>query len=433
MNMTEPNLEELVYSELQSCLSEGEPIIRQWRPKVTNAKNSRRCDFYLEKGCSALGWNEVTLIEVKLNLMPDTVLRAKSQLETYAPLGSSTRMVLIYGSLRSVFAGADAYGIECISFDELKNMCLKGRIHDINPDAKKSNCYPSQDKIKEQAKIDFHNAKISFFLGAGVSMDAKLPSWNTLLERLLKQSSGKPFSQINEANVASITKACGDSSIITGRYVRNGYETNDEFAIRIHKALYEKKEHSNLVDAICKAIKTQKISQVITYNYDDLIEQGLSQDEYYPVFCKNRPSDNRMPIFHVHGMLSEDKSNFSYPILSEKDYHDLYKEPHNSSNVVQLYALNNTVCYFIGFSMSDPNLRRLLDFSRSNESTFQVDQTDVPHYVFMRKVKLEGEASKTVNEEHWTQQENMFREFGLNIIWYNDFNELPTLIEEIIC
>ena len=423
------NIEDEVFSEIESCLSEEETIVRNWSPEI--AKNRRCCDFFLEKGCSALGWNGVTIVEVKLFLMPDTIMKARSQFEAYTSLFQNARKVLVYDSLQSVYVAENEYDIICISLRELKEKSQESHIHDLKEIGENNNLQ-SQSEIKNRAKIDFHNSKISFFLGAGVSMDAKLPSWNTLLERLLVQRNQKPFTQVNEANAKSIAKACGDSSIITGRYVHNGYESDKEFADRVHDALYEKKEHSNLVDVICKAIKTKRISQVITYNYDDLIEQGLCEDEYYPVFCKNRLIDNRMPIFHVHGMLSEDKKFSSYPILSEKDYHNLYKETHNSSNVAQLYALNNTVCYFIGFSMTDPNLRRLLDFSRSNESTFKIDTSEVPHYVFMRKEKLEGEASSTVNEEHWMQQENMFRELGLNVIWYNEFSELPVLIEEMI-
>jgi len=425
------NLEDQVYNLIASCLSEDEPIEKDWLPKEASKRNMKHCDFYLEKGCAAIGWDGLTLVEVKLNLMPDTVMRAKSQFDAYTSLGSNVRKILVYSNHQSIYPLTDVSSIRCISIADLQNICEGAQHHEIVERASE-NDNTDQDTIKARAKSDFHNAKISLFLGAGVSMDAKLPSWSALLERLLIQKGQKPFEYVNEANASSITKACGDSSIITGRYVHNGYEKDEDFADRIHIALYEKKEHSNLIDAICEAIKTRKVSQVITYNYDDLIEQGLNEDEYYPVFCKNRQVDNRMPIFHVHGMLSEDKSNVSYPILSEKDYHNLYKEPHNSSNVVQLYALNNSVCYFIGFSMTDPNLRRLLDFSRSDESKFVVDESVVPHYVFMRKVKLEGEASSVVNEEHWLQQEEMMRELGLNIIWYDEFKDLPKLIREMI-
>ena len=42
-----------------------------------------------------------------------------------------------------------------------------------------------------------------------------------------------------------------------------------------------------------------------------------------------------------------------------------------------------------------------------------------------------SEAAKEVNEEHWAEQEYMMHELGLNVIWFNEFKELPDLIRSI--
>ena len=36
-----------------------------------------------------------------------------------------------------------------------------------------------------------------------------------------------------------------------------------------------------------------------------------------------------------------------------------------------------------------------------------------------------GEAVKAVNEEHCKQIETMMLELGLNVIWFDDFKDLP--------
>ena len=82
--------------------------------------------------------------------------------------------------------------------------------------------------------------------------------------------------------------------------------------------------------------------------------------------------------------------------------------------------------------MSDPNLRRLLDFSRSDEGISRTEKDVYPHYVFLRKEKLKKESRDEVNEEHWDKQEYMMKEFGINIMWYNDFPELPGLIRRVM-
>ena len=81
--------------------------------------------------------------------------------------------------------------------------------------------------------------------------------------------------------------------------------------------------------------------------------------------------------------------------------------------------------------MSDPNLRRLLDIARSEDGGSKAEWNRAPHFVFLRKVKLKGEAAKEVNEEHWAEQEYMMHELGLNVIWFNEFKELPDLIRSI--
>lgn len=415
-----------IIKTIEACLKEEERINMEIKPSL----NGIRYDLYLPSGCRDLNWHGKTIIEVKWKLMPDTLYRLAS---LFKGIPDIKNKIIVYKERRSVFdlQSKDSYGIQCISGDELERMCSS--ISNVKITPTPDDIMPSQKELEQQAKNDFHNSRISFFLGAGVSMDAKLPSWDKLLKSILKKKNGKPFKHINERNNEGIVSACGGSSIITGRYLYNGYKDDDEFATRIHDALYQEKQSSNLVDSICEAIKTKKISQVITYNYDDLIEQGLEDGDYYSVYTKNRQLDDRMPIFHVHGMLSEkDKTRASFPILSEKDYHDLYKETHNSSNVIQLYALNNTVCYFIGFSMTDPNLRRLLDFSRSNEGKFEVDTSDIPHYVFLKKEKLNATSTQEVDVEHWNTMEDMMREFGLNTIWFEEFQELPKIIRRII-
>ena len=83
--------------------------------------------------------------------------------------------------------------------------------------------------------------------------------------------------------------------------------------------------------------------------------------------------------------------------------------------------------------MTDPSQRRLLDFARYDGlNDDNVDaMAELPHFVFLRKAPLAGEASKAVNEEHWKEVEDMMSDFGLNVIWYNKYEELPGLIRRI--
>ena len=70
-------------------------------------------------------------------------------------------------------------------------------------------------------------------------------------------------------------------------------------------------------------------------------------------------------IFHPHGYLPRRGRSYARRsrdiVLSEDDYHSLYSSPYSWANIVQLFLLLGHVALFVGCSLTDPNLRRLLD------------------------------------------------------------------------
>lgn len=417
-------------------------------------------DMYLEKGCKALGWEDKTAVEFKYTLMPDSIYKvAQSMLQWRQKNDQSVipdRIVLIYKPHDPMTQAASEVhtpnGIQIFSWNGFQRY-VNGRIKEglatktdklsgkttlLDSESKDEIRRKNQEKIIENARHAFASERVTLFLGAGVSVDAGLPKWDQLLAGMFKRKGHKPFEYISETHASDVVNACNNSSIVVGRYAFNGYGSMSKFSERIKDVLYENQHDSNLVETLCEAITSPKgiknIAHVITYNYDDLVETGLEEIgyyDYYSIYGKNRDATKHLPIYHVHGMISQ-RGISSTPILSEKDYHELYKNNHNWANVVQLYAMNNTTCFFIGLSMTDPNLRRLLDFSRSDEGLSRAETDVYPHYVFLKKEKLKEGIDKEVNEEHWDKQEYMLKEFGINIIWYNDFPELPGLIRRVM-
>ena len=82
----------------------------------------------------------------------------------------------------------------------------------------------------------------------------------------------------------------GYSSIVTGRYALDGYlrdsqkdedENYQDFIERIRKVLYKKKNYkSALITSVAKAVKRKKPAQIITYNYDDLLDELLNKKDF---------------------------------------------------------------------------------------------------------------------------------------------------------
>lgn len=185
----------------------------------------------------------------------------------------------------------------------------------------------------------------------------------------------------------------------------------------MRKVLYHRKKGNQaLLNSVVSLIKTRRVDSVITYNYDDLLEEALHTKgvPYTPVDRSNRPQPGTLPIHHIHGMITHDNENDydSNVVLSEDDYHGLYNDSFHWANVEQLHALSQTTCFFIGLSLTDPSLRRLLDIS------FRRGTGDAVHYAFLPRNEYKEP----------TKAENLFYNMGANVIWYEDYKDLPGMI-----
>lgn len=144
-------------------------------------------------------------------------------------------------------------------------------------------------------------------------------------------------------------------------------------------------------------------------------------------------SIDRLNIYHVHGYLPskldiiDGEPNL---VFSEEDYHKVYRDAYSWSNLMQLNAFRDSTCLFIGCSLTDPNLRRLLDVAaRSGENP--------RHYAFLKRDRIGLKSdSKEKHEELLSLyqriddniREGYFRELGLNVIWVDEYEEIPEIL-----
>lgn len=292
-----------------------------------------------------------------------------------------------------------------------------------------------RDRTMEHAKVSIAENNFSLFLGAGVSMSANLPCWWNLLAGMINRCKQGIF---KEADLDQLTKVCCNSSIVMGRFIRMMMESKsneEEFYQCLHEALYNGVDSysSPLITEICHLIqfKRQQAQSIITYNFDDVMERALKSCGIgnYSIFGQNQPQQ-QFPIYHVHGFVPfENKENIkSLPVLSEEEYHRVYANSYNWSNVEQIHALSRTTCIFIGLSMTDPNLRRLLDIANKDS------EADPRHFVFLPCIDSFGKnkAAEVKNNEAMRIQKEMFEELGLRVVWYKGHNdELPKFIKAL--
>jgi hypothetical protein len=315
--------------------------------------------------------------------------------------------------------------------------------------------------------------RLVLVLGAGVSMDQGIPSWNTLLQALILESITSSLEEEKNANPALIaqviSKVFSPSPLISARYLSSYYrqEYGDNplaFTAAVRDILYKGLDPDAETDLIreirelCVAAgKLPNLDSVITYNFDDLLECSIQKLGLRVPFCSiyetgMNPHDNELAIFHVHGFLPRSAAldNSNQIALSEDIYHRQYKDAYTWSNLVQINKFKDASCLFIGVSFTDPNLRRLLDIAR-----LQRGDNEIHHYCFRKRYNIDEvkDAINGIIEKENVLQEltpdvleesaanlirimegyetSDFESFGVRAIWVDEYSEIPELLRQI--
>lgn len=378
-----------------------------------------KVDYFLPEGCAKWNYPPNTVIEVVNSLKSGTVYQARHNIIDIRKIGHDIQAYYIFCKeitspehlpLRSSKKPNDI--IHVIDFNTLRT--LKKRMFEDD-----DYWQDRQLRIKSKAKSVFTNGKNTLFLGAGLSMSCGLPGWGTLLELMLTSLRKDRALSVNDYD------ACRNDSqgslLIKARYLKQFYtETNRTFISDIREALYKNvDDNGQLLKSVASLIKTGNVETVISYNYDDLLEEALQRAGvlFSPIDQSNRPTLGTLPILHTHGFVPRevDADYDRNVVLSEEDYHSLYRDAYHWANVEQLHALTQTTCFFIGLSLKDPSLRRLLDIS------FERSSGNAVHYAFLPRTEYKQPA----------KAEALYYNMGINVIWYENVDELPSMVEDL--
>jgi hypothetical protein len=238
----------------------------------------------------------------------------------------------------------------------------------------------------------FKEKKLTLFLGAGVSMGSKLPSWDKLVLLMYfnkisqeKMEGWRPYSNYLYAIAEWHLKNSTEPLEVTARKLRKHYKDSDQnlFIEDLYSTLYGNfmvngfpdpqidkdflRKNNATLKALAKLCESSKkgVSAVLSYNYDSLFEMVLGNLSHQTIFKPVKPEPEKLPIYHVHGYVplnpEQDGSQSEDIVFTEDQYHRIAENPYSWSNLVQLQLLSNTTGLMVGLSLSDRNMRRLLD------------------------------------------------------------------------
>ena len=420
-------------------------------------------DFYVKNGIKAFGLDGPTVVEVKPTLSFSALKAMESFFDTHSYNGYNVLVVYFKITLSkqpSIYE-QESKKMMFVPYSELKKKA-KARIKTEDEyyleNAKKTDWKDIRRDIIEEASNVVNQGNNALFLGAGVSTSAGMPKWSELLKKLLsevKALKGETLKAFMELD-SQIYSDCGDSNLIMARYLETAIQQGDkdaDFMQLIQKHLYSENHTSKLLSDLALIVKGRKVDEVVTYNFDDILEQelvnnGLKESLNFTSIARDAEikDHNNLPIYHVHGIIPEHSNVTDTVVFSEAEYHERYRNAYHWSNIEQLHALTRKNCFFVGLSMNDPNLRRLLDIAR------KMNATDKPsHYAFLPRTQqekycvsenacrfvkvpqslLDKKKQKDIYDLNYTVIEKIFRQLGVNVIWFENFNELPELVEKV--
>ena len=282
------------------------------------------------------------------------------------------------------------------------------------------------------------SGRLTLICGAGVSIGAGIPNWKELLVDLL----GRMMERIAENHSLNLDsekgrefqERYGDSALIVGKYLKNNL--GKDFGNELRNALYsDDVAGCDMIDAIVSLARPQRdgkpLDSIITFNFDALIEENLDKANIpnraiYTEAIKHETHE--LPVYHVHGYLprSGKISPSQELVFSEDAYHSHFMDPFSWSNLMQLSKLHQNTCLFIGLSMTDPNLRRLLDVSRRKNPIKALS-----HYVIKKTPTFSGKTD-SIDDVARLLEEQDANALGLNVIWVDSFEEIPALLHRIV-
>jgi hypothetical protein len=285
-------------------------------------------------------------------------------------------------------------------------------------------CYFAEAPRETVRRLAETPGPLTMIVGAGVSIEADLPSWDSLVERLIRDIADGRLPAAEREQWISEVMAPG---LTAAGAVAQSLTKPNKFRSRLVNALYgDRRAASYKPAALAQQIAVAKWKlgsdlTLATLNYDCLIESALrerGQGEVLSYVAEGNEPARTAAVYHLHGRLG-DGAQTGRVILSDADY--AYVQAQNEwPERFMASALVNSTCVFIGLSLRDPNIIRWLHrYPGPHPHTALFVRQGSPHLTLAVRRELE-----LVTKRRWAAH-------GVEVVWTNFFGELAQLVHEL--
>lgn len=226
------------------------------------------------------------------------------------------------------------------------------------------------DKALDQIANGAKKRGLVLFVGAGIN-GTKCLQWEPLVDELLNAALKlTPVRKRGAGLLGSMdcyAKATLAKSILGARYTEV-----------LRALVYGRRGGQSHVSSVARLCAAKQVKAVVTYNYDMYLEKaysgkrpmisvGLAGQES----ARSRPVEfDAIPVYHVHGLLAPpgqiNKLRDDAVVLAYDEYVTSMHNAASRSMATQIHLLRTHHCLFLGTSLSDWNMVRLLQAARAD-------------------------------------------------------------------
>jgi hypothetical protein len=304
---------------------------------------------------------------------------------------------------------------------------------------------------------------IAMAIAAGVSVGSKLPSWVELLRRVGAACAGESGTQLVDglraegfglpAIAGMLRNMCADDQRFP-EIVRESLYRDLPVEIRragqaARPALVEFVQEANptlrCVAALCAERvghdrgfrRNDRLHGIVNFNVDAVFRKFVEARYGHPLLVRTieRPSKSpnqaKVSVYHPHGYLRfdrkagrSDREASDKLVLAEQEYFDTFNSPTGFFNYTVLHLLRTHHFVFLGLSMQDDNLRRLLHYSVTERRRAYQDEGASARTAQENSIRHFAIQKRTGNAQIDDAIERSLHALGAFTLWIDEYHQL---------
>jgi hypothetical protein len=342
-----------------------------------------------------------------------------------------------------------------------------------------------QEDVISDLKAVYKHHGLVLLLGAGASVPSGLPNWKTLAERILThddvfgQADGSSiFNSLTHEKYRLETIIGMAEDKILADHINDRSKAQQSFTSIVRECLYSGFKYWNTdinpvnAESFATFVETSNttlrsiynlavtwskdashrntnVHAIVNFNLDALLQAydkarhilaRISSNGLRRLRTIERPTagsnPDRTSIYHPHGFLrfdsgqdNREKEAPDLRILTEYEYYDFYNRPTEMYTYTLLHMFRERPCMFVGLSMTDENIRRLLYYaSDERKRSLERERPEFRGAVEPRHFAVLRRSKNGIDN----LVENSLARLGVNVIWVVNFEEdIPALLSSL--